>query len=91
MAVPGRIKISREKGYHTDTIGRCSDGRQFMAFVVASLPLERLELPTGWQEHKRWHAVLHTFDRVGRHLNTEVGTAGTTADGEQEVIERAKG
>jgi len=90
MAVPTTIKITREEGYHTDTIGKCSDGRQFLAFVVASLPLEKLRAPDGWQKHKQWHAVLHTFDRIGKHLNTEVWTAGTTANGERQVIERAR-
>jgi formate hydrogenlyase regulatory protein HycA len=90
MSVPSRIPIAREEGYHTDTIGKCEDGRQFMAFVVASMPLDKLRVPEGWQTHKRWHAVLHTFDKLGQHLHTEVWTAGTTADGEAQVIERAK-
>jgi formate hydrogenlyase regulatory protein HycA len=62
-----------------------------MAFVVASMPLEGLRLSdAGWQKHKQWHAVLHTFDSRGRHLNTDVWTAGTTADGEARVIEQAR-
>jgi formate hydrogenlyase regulatory protein HycA len=62
-----------------------------MWFVVASLPMDEHRTPDGWQKHKRWHAVLHTFDATGKHLHSEVWTAGTTADGERQVIERAKG
>ena len=90
MSVPNTIKIAREEGYHTDQIGTCADGRQFMAFVVASLPLEKLRAPEGWERHKQWHAVLHTFDASGKHRKTDVWTAGTTSDGEQQVIERAR-
>jgi hypothetical protein len=47
MAVPNRITIAREAGYHTDKIGKCEDDRQFMAFVVASMPLDKLRAPGG--------------------------------------------
>jgi len=40
--------------------------------------------------HKRWHAVLHIFDKMGRHLNSDVWTAGTTADGEDQAIQQAE-
>ena len=90
MAVPSRIMIAREEGYHTDKIGRCEDGRQFMAFVVASLPIEKRQAAADWQKHKQWHAVLHTFDKMGRHLNSDIWRAGTTADGEAHVIQQAK-
>ena len=90
MAVPARIKIAREEGYHTDTIGRCDDGRQFMAFVVASMPVGTGRLPDDWRKHKRWHAILHTFDRFGNHLKSDIWTAGCSADGEQEMIRRAE-
>ena len=90
MPVPARIKIAREEGYHTDTIGKCEDGRQFMAFVVASMPIGTGRLPGDWRKRKHWHAVLHTFDKFGNHLNSDIWTAGCTADGEREVIRRAK-
>jgi formate hydrogenlyase regulatory protein HycA len=87
MAVPRTIKIRREAGYHTDQIGKYGDGNQFMGFVTATLPLP---LPSDWQAHKRWYAVLHTFDKKGKHLNTEAWFAGTTADGEWETLQRAR-
>lgn len=90
MAVPNTIKIAREEGYYTDQIGRCADVRQFMALVVASFPLKELYPREDWEEHKHWHAVLHMFDSAGKHLHTEGWRAGSTADGEREVIERAK-
>src|SRR4051794_231905 len=67
MSVPNTIRIAREEGYHTDQIGTYADGRQFMGFVVASLPLDKLRAPEGWERHKQWHAVLHTFDPSGTH------------------------
>jgi hypothetical protein len=87
LAVPDTIKICREEGYHTDLIGTCADGRQFMAFVTATLPSP---LPSDWQAHKRWYAVLHTFDRSGRHVRTQTAFAGTTADGERDVVSKAQ-
>jgi len=87
MAVPQIIKIVREAGYHTDLIGKSADGNQFMGFVTATLPTR---LPKNWQSKKRWYAVLHTFDKKGKHLRTEAWFAGTTASGEQEAIKKAQ-
>ncbi len=87
VVVPRKIKVRREEGYHTDTIGRCAGNRQFMAFVVASLPSP---VPEDWKPHKRWYAVLHLFDIKGQHRRTEAWFAGTTADGERESVEKAE-
>jgi len=87
MAVPQTIKVLREEGYHTDRIGKYGAGNQFMGFVTATLPLP---LPKDWQAHKRWYAVLHTFDKVGKHLNTEAWFAGTTASGERQAVGKAE-
>lgn len=86
VAIPQLIKIRREKGYHTDQIGKYGDGNQFMGFVTATLPLP---LPEDWPTHKRWYAVLHTFDQAGQHLKSDIWFAGTSACGERESIERA--
>ena len=86
MAIPDKITISRIEDYHTHYLGRYGDGSQFMSFVVATLP----EIfPQDWQRHKRWYAVLHTFDADGNHLGTEARLAGVTADGQAQVWERA--
>lgn len=87
LAVPQHVPIRREEGDETDRIGRYGDGGQFMAFVVASLPLPP---PRDWQAHKRWYAVLHTFDAEGRHRATRTWFAGTTADGEERVVSLAR-
>lgn len=71
---------------HTADIGAYGDG-QFMGFVVASLPDPA---PEDWEAHKRWYAVLHTFDADGVHRATEAWFAGTSADGERAVITRAE-
>jgi formate hydrogenlyase regulatory protein HycA len=87
MAVPQSIKILREEGYHTDQIGKYGGGNQFMGFVTATLPTP---LPADWEAHKRWYAVLHTFDKKGKHLNTEAWFAGTTASGERKAVKKAE-
>jgi formate hydrogenlyase regulatory protein HycA len=87
VAVPNSIKIARQEGYHTDRIGRCGEGNRFMGFVTATLPKP---LPKDWQAHKRWYAVLHTFDKKGKHLNTEAWFAGTSASGEREAVAKAQ-
>ncbi len=86
--IPERILIAREEDYHTDQMGQYGDGNQFMAFVVATLnPIPGVK---DWHKYKRWHAVLHTFDADGTHLETQTWFAGTTADGERGVIEKAE-
>jgi formate hydrogenlyase regulatory protein HycA len=79
MAIPERIPIAYEPDYYTRYIGKTKDGRQFMAFVVATEG-----------KGKPWYAVLHTFDADGNHLDTEAWLAGTTAKGEQEACELAQ-
>ncbi len=86
--VPERILIVREKGYHTDQIGQYGNGNQLMAFVVATVPRIGESKYRGLQP--RWYAVLHTFDRVGSHLDTQTWFAGTTTEGERGAIERAE-
>jgi formate hydrogenlyase regulatory protein HycA len=87
MAIPKLIPIAYEPNFYTRFIGKYGRGRQFMAFVVATLPSPP---PTDWERHKRWYAVLHTFDAKGNHLATDAWFAGLTADGEKEVTERAQ-
>jgi hypothetical protein len=87
MAIPERIPIAFEADHYTRFIGKYGRGRPFMAFVTATLPSSR---QLNWEKDKRWYAVLHTFDAGGNHLNTDAWFAGVTADGEEEIIERAQ-
>lgn len=87
MAIPQRLKIRRDEDYHTHHIGRRENGEQFMALIGATLAMP---LPRNWQKDKRWYAVLHLFDKTGKHLDTKAWLAGTTADGEEAVLERAR-
>ncbi len=89
MPVPNRIKIKREEEeeYYTHFIGKTEDGKQFMALIGATLPQP---CPEDWKNHKKWYAILHTFDAEGRHLETKAVCTGRTADGEDEVVEKAR-
>lgn len=58
-----------------------------MGFVTATIPMPP---PEEWLKHKRWYAILHTFDSDGLHLGTDHWFAGTPADGEATVIRRAQ-
>jgi hypothetical protein len=86
MPVPQTIKIRREKGYHTDCIGKYGDGNQFMGFVVAAPFRDRKKRKTVLD----WYAVVHKFDPKGRHLRTEAWRAGTAPGVEREVVEKAE-
>jgi hypothetical protein len=88
VAIPKLIPIKYEPNFYTRFIGKYGKRRQFMAFVVATLPLPTAR--SKWEKHKRWYAVLHTFDAKGNHLATDAWFAGVTADGEQQVTERAQ-
>ncbi|WP_214318522.1 hypothetical protein [Nonomuraea sediminis] len=78
MPVPEIIPIGYEPDYHTDTIGRW-DGGQFLGSVVPAFP-EGYTHTSDWQAHKRWYAVLHTFDADGHHLGSRIERTGTDAD-----------
>jgi hypothetical protein len=72
LRLPKQIKIQREKGYHTHHIGKCKDGTQFMAFIVAT------NLARGARA-LRWYAVVHHFDSSGKHLGTDASFLGSKA------------
>ena len=59
MAIPARIPIRREEGYHTEKIGRF-DGGQYIGFVFF--------LESG---QRRLVSVLHRFDVSGNHVESE--------------------
>lgn len=73
-SVPQKIRIRRKKGYHTDHIGVCEDGTQFMAFIVA-VPNHRG--PRSGDGKVKWYAVLHHFDADGKHIETKALFLGT--------------
>ncbi|MEV7012239.1 hypothetical protein [Streptosporangium sp. NPDC051022] len=75
MAVPEIIPISYEPDYRTDTIGHW-EGGQFLGSVVAAFP-KGYTHTDDWQTHKRWHAVLHTFNAAGHHLDSRIERTGT--------------
>lgn len=60
MTLPTKIHIQREENYHTDQIGICSDGTQYMGFTFFLEPYQT-----------RLISVLHRFDRTGRHTSSK--------------------
>ena len=87
MSVPNKIKISREEDYYTHYIGKYSNGKQFMALISATLPSPP---PEDLPNHKKYYAILHTFDPKGKHLDTQTVFVGRAADGEDQIIEKAR-
>ncbi|GAA3526571.1 hypothetical protein GCM10022419_001590 [Nonomuraea rosea] len=75
MTVPGIIPIMYEPGYHTDTIGHWAGG-QFFGSVISAFR-EGYTATDDWLSHKRWYAVLHTFDTTGHHLGSRIEHTGT--------------
>lgn len=73
-AVPRKIRIRCEEGYHTQYIGRRKDGTQFMAFIVGVPTRGKLRAD---DRKVRWYAVLHRFDPDGKHLDTKALFLGT--------------
>ena len=59
-----------------------------MGFMVAAFAGEPPD--TGWEHRKRWYAILYKFDEEGRHIGTDHWFAGTTADGEDGVLDKAR-
>src|SRR2546425_3635642 len=91
MAIPDVIPVSRTGGSYTANIG-CYDldgaSNQFWAHVAATLTKPKRGAQP-WSG-KRWYALLHKFTSQGKHLGTEHWFAGTSADGEEEVMRRAR-
>ncbi|BBH69117.1 hypothetical protein ACTI_58020 [Actinoplanes sp. OR16] len=85
MAIPERVPIAHEPGYHTDTIGTFAGG-QFFGSVSATLDNGGGD---DWERRKRWWAVLHRFDASGAHTGSEIWFAGTSED-EDGAIKRAE-
>jgi len=100
MSLPSTIRVGYDPAHYSNRIGRYAGG-QFMGFVVAAMPMQQwlpepvmmiasLALRDSWPKYKRWYAVLHTFDARGTHLNTNAWFAGTSAGGEERVVEAAR-
>lgn len=85
---PGHIRISYHPGSPTRRIGAHEMGPvrgQFLGCVVATQP----EMAADPGE-KRWYAVLHRFDAAGLHLGSDHFFAGTSDEGEPDVVRRAE-
>jgi hypothetical protein len=74
MAVPQRVPIAREAGYHTDTIGHYRDGQFYAA--VHGAHRDDDQGPDMGRERVRWYAYLHLFDADGNHRESEVSLIG---------------
>jgi formate hydrogenlyase regulatory protein HycA len=92
MAIPELIRVSRTGGNYSSCIGFYdldTNDNEFWGRVVAAFTPTPKTPGEDWRPHKRWYAVLHKFDGTGRHIETEHWFAGTTGDGEKEVVARA--
>ncbi|MEV4806950.1 hypothetical protein AB0K18_43735 [Nonomuraea sp. NPDC049421] len=78
MGVPEIIPIAHLSDYHTDTVGHW-DGGQFFGSVVAAFR-QGYTRTDDWLKHKRWYAVLHTFDAAGHHLDSRIKGTGAEDD-----------
>lgn len=74
MAVPEIIPIVYEPDYHTGRIGQWEGGQFFGSAITAFR--ENYTHTADWPSHKRWYAVLHTFDAAGHHLNSRIEHTG---------------
>lgn len=79
-AIPRRIRIRREAGYHTHHIGTCKNGDQFMAFIVG-IPLRKHVSVAN--RKLVWYAVIHRFNSAGEHLGTEASLLGKAVLGSE--------
>jgi hypothetical protein len=72
MPAPDKVLIPYDADIHGrfDTVGKFSDGRQFMAFETGAFP-QGYALSDDWLDVKRWLAVIHIFDADGNHLESE--------------------
>jgi hypothetical protein len=77
-------------------VGRCADGRQFMAFVTGAFPddydWQRICDPhnNDWQTDKRWLAVFHLFDAEGHHVGSEARLGGYDSEGWEIAGDKAR-
>jgi hypothetical protein len=76
---PVRLRIPRGEGRFVN-VGRQPNGTQLLAYVCGVFPDDYRVSMDDWQTKKRWQAVLHQFDRDGRHLHTEVRLGGLEID-----------
>jgi hypothetical protein len=69
---PDKLPISREEDYHTHYLGRVNDGRLFWGYVTFAFtqPYGDFDI-NEWQKYRNEYAVLHTFDKQGRYIDTK--------------------
>lgn len=85
MATPEKLRIPYEPGDWGSFrhIGTLSDGRLFLAGVTSAFPgpYPYRHIRGDWRNHKRWLAVLHTFDSDGMYLASDVRLGGLESEG----------
>jgi hypothetical protein len=74
VPVPERVRIAREAGYHTDTIGHYRDGQFYAA--VHGAHRDEDQTPDWERERVRWYTFLHLFDADGNHRRSEISLIG---------------
>jgi hypothetical protein len=88
IRLPKAFRVNRHEGgsWH---IGVTASGEQFWAQVVAQVvPFSEAE-PKDWNERKIWYAVLHLFEKDGKHISSTVDRIGTPGE-DSDVLDRAR-
>ncbi|WP_037616194.1 hypothetical protein [Streptomyces aureus] len=82
MSVPELIPIRWEPHHRTSTIGRWDRG-QFFAHVSGVFE-GRADCDAS-RVVRRWYAILHEFDKAGRHVDSTIEATGTVPDGPEKA------
>jgi hypothetical protein len=97
LGPPEKLRIPYEEWEcgNFNHVGRCADGRQFLAFVTGAFPdgydWQRIRDPNNndWQRDKRWLAALHLFSAEGQHIGSEVRLGGYDSEGWDAACDKA--
>ena len=79
MDIPNKIPIERIEEYHTHYLGKFDKGNQFWGYVTFNWIKPPYEIIGNWEDYRNEYAILHTFDKEGNYINTNLWLGGTTS------------
>jgi formate hydrogenlyase regulatory protein HycA len=74
MTFPKKIPIERIERYHTHYLGSTKEGNQFWGYTTFNYVKNYDEINKingDYRDFRNEYAILHVFDKDGKHLNTK--------------------
>ena len=94
MKFPKTIPVERIEEYHTHYLGTFGkrniwgQARKFWGYTTFVFTKPYSEIVGDWQDYRNEYAILHIFDKNGKHVETKHWFGGTTKQIDNVALDR---